>query len=75
MVKEGIVLGPKISHQGIEVDKEKVEVIANLPPTVNEKGIRSFLKHAGFYRMFIRIFFKNCQAINIFACKKHAFYF
>lgn len=32
VVKEGIMLGHKISHQGIEVDKEKVDVISNLPP-------------------------------------------
>nr|GEW39293.1 DNA-directed DNA polymerase [Tanacetum cinerariifolium] len=31
MVKEGIVLGHKISKQGIEVDKEKVDVIFKLP--------------------------------------------
>nr|GFB14118.1 RNA-directed DNA polymerase homolog [Tanacetum cinerariifolium] len=28
MVKEGIVLGHKISKKGIEVDKEKIEVIS-----------------------------------------------
>ncbi|GJY13408.1 reverse transcriptase domain-containing protein [Tanacetum coccineum] len=32
MVKEGIVLGHKISKSGIEVDKAKVDVIAKLPP-------------------------------------------
>ncbi|GJY79412.1 reverse transcriptase domain-containing protein [Tanacetum coccineum] len=31
MVKEGIVLGHKISKKGIEVDKAKVDVIAKLP--------------------------------------------
>ncbi|GJZ05950.1 reverse transcriptase domain-containing protein [Tanacetum coccineum] len=38
MVKDGIVLGHKISKNGIEVDKGKVDVIAKLPPpmTVNE---------------------------------------
>nr|GEX81839.1 reverse transcriptase domain-containing protein [Tanacetum cinerariifolium] len=35
MVKEGIVLGHKISKQGIEVDKAKVDVITKLPhPTI-----------------------------------------
>ncbi|GJZ18040.1 reverse transcriptase domain-containing protein [Tanacetum coccineum] len=48
MVKEGIVIGHKISKNGIEVDKAKVDVIAKLPTTV--KGVRSFLGHAGFYR-------------------------
>ncbi|GJS74977.1 reverse transcriptase domain-containing protein [Tanacetum coccineum] len=32
MVKEGIVLGHKISKSGIEVDKAKVDVIEKLPP-------------------------------------------
>ncbi|GKB85119.1 reverse transcriptase domain-containing protein [Tanacetum coccineum] len=38
MVKEGIVLGHKISKSGIEVDRAKVEVIAKLPhPTIKPK--------------------------------------
>ncbi|GJY52687.1 hypothetical protein Tco_0443534 [Tanacetum coccineum] len=46
MVKEGIVLGHKISKNGIEVDKAKVEVIAKLPHPTTVKGVRSFLGHA-----------------------------
>nr|GEY28203.1 DNA-directed DNA polymerase [Tanacetum cinerariifolium] len=38
MVKEGIVLGHKISKSGIEVDKAKVDVIAKLPPPTTIKG-------------------------------------
>jgi len=56
MVTEGIVLSHKISHKGIEVDKVKVEVIEKLPPLVNIKGIRSFLGHARFYKIFIKDF-------------------
>ncbi|GKC61459.1 reverse transcriptase domain-containing protein [Tanacetum coccineum] len=47
MVKEGIVLGHKISKKGIEVDKAKIDVIAKLPHPTTVKGIRSFLGHAG----------------------------
>ncbi|GKA87351.1 reverse transcriptase domain-containing protein [Tanacetum coccineum] len=47
MVKEGIVLGHKISKNGIEVDKAKVDVIAKLPHPITVKGIQSFLSHAG----------------------------
>jgi hypothetical protein len=56
MVREGIVLGNKISETGIEVDKVKIEVIEQLPPSTNVKGICSFLGHAGFYQRFIQNF-------------------
>nr|GFC36390.1 reverse transcriptase domain-containing protein [Tanacetum cinerariifolium] len=50
MVKEGIFLGHKISKNGIEVDKAKIDVVAKLPHPTTIKGIRSFLGQAGFYR-------------------------
>ena len=56
MVREGIVLRHLVSKRGIEVDRAKIEVIEQLPPPVNIKGIRSFLGHAGFYRCFIKDF-------------------
>jgi len=57
MVTEAVVLGHKISKNGIEVDKAKVEVIVKLPPSCNVKAIRSFLGYTGFYRRFI----KDCK--------------
>nr|GFA48932.1 reverse transcriptase domain-containing protein [Tanacetum cinerariifolium] len=39
MVKEGIVLGHKISKKGIKVDKAKIEVISKLPHPTTMKGI------------------------------------
>ncbi|GJT62469.1 reverse transcriptase domain-containing protein [Tanacetum coccineum] len=45
MVIEGIVLGHKISKNGLEVDRAKVDVIAKLPPPTTVKGVRSFLGH------------------------------
>jgi hypothetical protein len=56
MVREGIVIGHLVSERGIEVDRAKIEVIEQLPPPVNVKGIRSFLGHAGFYHRFIKDF-------------------
>ncbi|GJT03815.1 reverse transcriptase domain-containing protein [Tanacetum coccineum] len=43
MVKEGIVLGHKISKNGIEVDKAKVGVIAKLPYPTIVKGAKKLL--------------------------------
>ncbi|GKD45605.1 reverse transcriptase domain-containing protein [Tanacetum coccineum] len=48
MVKEGIVLGHKVSDSRIKVDKAKIELISKLPYPINVKAIRSFLGHAGF---------------------------
>ena len=56
MVKEGIVLGHRVSEHGIEVDKAKIDVIEQLPSPTNIKRIRSFLGHTGFYRRFIKDF-------------------
>nr|GEV50914.1 reverse transcriptase domain-containing protein [Tanacetum cinerariifolium] len=41
MVKEGIVLGHKISKNGIEVDKAKVDVIAKLPHPTTVKEVEN----------------------------------
>ncbi|GJU74825.1 reverse transcriptase domain-containing protein [Tanacetum coccineum] len=64
MVKEGIVLGHKISKSRIEVDKSKVDVIAKFPHPTTVKGILSFLGHARFYRQFIQDFFQNRPAYD-----------
>nr|GFB56593.1 reverse transcriptase domain-containing protein [Tanacetum cinerariifolium] len=75
MVKEGIVLGHKISKKGIEVNKAKIEVISKLPHPTTVKGIRSFLRHAGFYRRFIKDFSKISRPMTHLLEKNSPFIF
>lgn len=64
MVTKGIIIGHKISSKGIDIDREKVEVIEKLPPPLNVKGIRSFLGHARFFRKFIKDFSKIAKPLS-----------
>ncbi|GJV42600.1 reverse transcriptase domain-containing protein [Tanacetum coccineum] len=75
MVKEVIVLGHKISMNGIEVDKAKVDVIAKLPYPTTVKGIRSFLSHARFYHRFIQDFSKIARPMTRLLEKDTPFFF
>ncbi|GJS19380.1 reverse transcriptase domain-containing protein [Tanacetum coccineum] len=75
MVKEGIVLGHKISRKGIKVDKAKVDVISKLPHPTTVKGIRSFLGHVGFYRRFIKDFSKISRPMTRLLEKNNPFIF
>ncbi|GJZ08585.1 putative ribonuclease H-like domain-containing protein [Tanacetum coccineum] len=60
MVKEGIVLGHKVSSAGLEVDKAKINII----PLTNIKGVISFLGHTGFYQRFIKDFSKIARPLT-----------
>ncbi|GKD41636.1 reverse transcriptase domain-containing protein, partial [Tanacetum coccineum] len=75
IVKEGIVLGHKISKNEIEVDRAKVDVIAKLPHSTSVKVIRSFLGHAGFYRRFIQDFSKIARPMTYLLEKDTSFIF
>ncbi|GJS81844.1 hypothetical protein Tco_0748385 [Tanacetum coccineum] len=42
MVKEGIVLGHKVSEAGLEIEKAKIKVISKLPPPLISKELEAF---------------------------------
>jgi hypothetical protein len=75
MVREGIVLGHKVSEHGIEVDRGKIEVIEQLPPPTNVKGIHSFLGHAWFYGHFIKNFSQIARPLTGLLAKDAPFIF
>nr|GEX64787.1 reverse transcriptase domain-containing protein [Tanacetum cinerariifolium] len=75
IVKEGIVLGHKISKSRIEVDRAKVDVIAKIPHPTSVKGIQCFLGHAGFYRQFIQYFSKIARPMTHLLEKETSFIF
>nr|GEZ73088.1 reverse transcriptase domain-containing protein [Tanacetum cinerariifolium] len=74
-LREGIVLGHKISKSGIEVDRAKVDVIAKLPHPTTVKCVRGFLGHAGFYRRFIQDFSKIARPMTHLLEKETPFFF
>nr|GEW09291.1 reverse transcriptase domain-containing protein [Tanacetum cinerariifolium] len=75
MVKEGIVLGHKISKNGLNVDRSKVDVISNLPYPTTVKGVRSFIGHASFYQRFIQDFSKIARPMTHLLEKETPFVF
>jgi hypothetical protein len=64
-----------VSEQGIEVDRAKIEVIEQLPPPVNIRGIRSFIGHASFYRRFIKDFSHIARPLTNLLAKNVPFEF
>ncbi|PKI48643.1 hypothetical protein CRG98_030971 [Punica granatum] len=75
MVREGIVLGHKGSKKWIEVDRAKVEIIEKLSLPTSAKGVRNFLRYAGFYRRFIKNFSKISRPLCNLLEKDSAFVF
>jgi hypothetical protein len=73
MVTNDIVLGYIILLTGIEVDKSKIEFIANLPTPKSIKDVRSFLGHAGFYRRFIKDFSVISKSLSNLLTKDNIF--
>jgi hypothetical protein len=73
MVTNDIVLGHIVSSKGIEVDKSKIELIANLPTPKYVKDVRSFLGHAGFYRRFMKDFSVISKSLCNLLIKENVF--
>ena len=65
MVQEGIILGHRVSKDGLEVDIAKVSTIETLLPPSTVRGVRSFLGHGDFYKQFT----KDLSKIVILLCK------
>jgi hypothetical protein len=49
-VERGVLLGHVVSQKGKEPDPEKIEVIVNLQPPTDVKGVQRVLGHFGWYR-------------------------
>ena len=72
-VSNGIVLCHIVSSKGIEVEKSKIEFIANLPTPKSIKDVRLFLGYVGFYRRFIKDFSVISKPLYNLLTKKNVF--
>jgi hypothetical protein len=68
-------LGFIISTDGIQVDPEKVKVVADWKPPRTVKAVQSFLGFCNFYRRFIRDYSQIAAPLTRLTRKDHAFTF
>lgn len=73
-MNEGIVLGHHVSAAGIKVDPTKFEIISKLSPPTNQNGVRSFLRHVGYYRRFLENFTKVASPLFKLLTKEDEFH-
>jgi hypothetical protein len=64
-----------MSSHGLEVDKSKINVISSFSYSLYVREVRSFLGHTGFYRCFIKDFFKITAELCKLLAKKMDFVF
>jgi transposase InsO family protein len=74
-VKRTKYLGFIVSTNGIQVDPEKVKVIAEWPYPRTVKGVQSFLGFCNFYRRFIRDYSKVAAPLTQLTRADHEFVF
>jgi hypothetical protein len=75
MVEQEIVFRHVMSSHGLEVDKAKINVISSLSYSLYVREVRSFLGHTGFYRCFIKDFYKITSQLCKLLAKKMDFVF
>jgi hypothetical protein len=75
IVEQVIVLRYVVSSRGLEVDKDKIDVISLMSYPLCVREVRSFLGHAGLYRCFIKDFSKITTPLCKLLAKKVNFMF
>nr|GFB03403.1 hypothetical protein [Tanacetum cinerariifolium] len=75
MVKESIVLGHKISKEGIKVDKAKVDVITKLPHPTNCQGYSKLSRSCRLLSLFHQRLLKNSPVDDPSSRKRYPFIF
>jgi len=74
-IEHSVLLGHVVSAKGLEVDKAKVEIIQSLPYPQTVREVRSFSKHVGSYRRFIKDFSKIASPLCDLVAKDACFNF
>nr|GEV02700.1 hypothetical protein [Tanacetum cinerariifolium] len=75
LVPSRLFTGWRNFEERIKVEKAKIDVISMLPHPTTVKGIKSFLRHAGFYQRFIKDFSKISRPMTHLLEKNAPFVF
>lgn len=59
MVRQGEILGHIVFQNNISMDKDKIEVIVDLPRLICTKGVQIFMDHCKYYWRFIIYMYIN----------------
>ena len=54
MVPQGKLLGHIVCKSGLKTEPDKVRVIVEMEGPTEVSGVKSFLRHIGYYRQFIK---------------------